>query len=75
MWGGGGGGGGGEGSYLLTSLSLHQSVRYVLAVRDYFTHETSLLSFPVGAVIKVEEKEGLDEGQCLDSRVETIASS
>lgn len=37
-------------------------MRYVLAVYDYLTRETSLLSFPAGAVIRLEDKEGLDKG-------------
>ena len=47
-------------------LVISQNVRYVLGTHDYLTRETSLLRFPAGAVIKLEEREGLDEGRpCL----------
>lgn len=40
-----------------------QNVRHVLALDEYLTQETSLLSFPAGAVITLGEREGLDKGE------------
>ena len=47
----------------INSANFPQNVRYVLGTHDYPTHETSLLRFPAGAVIKLEAREGLDEGK------------
>ena len=35
----------------------------MLALDEYLTQETSLLSFPTGAVITLGEREGLDKGE------------
>ena len=48
---------------LIIICTVIQNVRHVLALRDYLTQETSLLSFPAGAVITLGEREGLDKGE------------
>ena len=50
-------------SVLIIICTVIQNVRHVLALRDYLTQETSLLSFPAGAIITLEEREGLDKGE------------
>eukprot|EP00118_Oscarella_pearsei_P012382 m.90917 g.90917 ORF g.90917 m.90917 type:complete len:2332 (+) comp36671_c0_seq1:91-7086(+) len=43
-------------------IALEKEAKYVLAVEDYETHESTLLSFKKGFVIKLKHKDGLDEG-------------
>lgn len=39
-----------------------QNAKFVLAIEDYETRESTLLSFKNGAVIKLKHKDGLDDG-------------
>jgi hypothetical protein len=43
-------------------IALEQNAKFVLAVEDYETRESTLLSFKKGAVIKLKQKEGVDAG-------------
>ena len=39
-----------------------QNAKFVLAIEDYETRESTLLSFKKGAVIKLKHKDGIDAG-------------
>ena len=48
---------------LLFVCLLFQVAQYVLAVAEYCTAEDTLLSFAAGDVIRLESKEGIDDGK------------